>query len=83
MAEGGEHLARTAGDAYDRIALDILEDIEAEGRYTIVYPDAAELDEYQQRYAPLHDEWAKATENGEAAYALALEVLEELRAEHE
>ena len=79
MAQGGEHLARLAGEAYDRMAIDIIKDIEAEGHYTIVEQPPELTAKYRQQYAHLHRDWINNTHNGAEAYALALKVLEELR----
>lgn len=79
MSEGGEYLAQRAGAAYDDIAVDIIGDIEREGRYTIVEPDPKLIAEYRQQYTYLHKEWISKTTNGEQAYALAQKVIQELR----
>ncbi|MEE8306569.1 MAG: hypothetical protein V3R81_04845, partial [Gammaproteobacteria bacterium] len=79
MSQGGEYLAWRAGEAYDQIVVDIVDDIEAGGRYTITEPSPERLSEYRQQYIYLHQQWINQTNNGAEAYALALEVLEELR----
>ncbi len=79
LEQGGEYLARRAGQAYDDIAVEIRKDAEAQGNYTIIDPDPARLADYEQRYAYLHEEWIDATRNGREAYSLAQTVLEELR----
>ncbi len=79
LEQGGEYLARRAGQAYDDIAVEIRKDAEAQGNYTIIDPDPARLADYEQRYAYLHEEWIEATRNGREAYSLAQTVLEELR----
>ena len=83
MDQGGEYLARRAGQAYDQIVSDIIDEIEAEGRYTIVPPDPELITNYRQQYAFLHEDWINDTHNGAEVYALALKVIEEIRAEDE
>jgi TRAP-type C4-dicarboxylate transport system substrate-binding protein len=79
MSQGGEYLARRAGEAYDRMAIEIIEDIEAGGRHTIVEQDPELTAQYRRQYAHLHQTWINKTNNGAEAYALGLKVLEELR----
>jgi len=79
MAEGGEYLARRAGEAYDRMAIDIRKDAEAQGNYTIVDADPARTADYREKYAYLHQEWIDSTRNGPEVYALAKQVLKEMR----
>lgn len=79
LRHGGENLARSAGRAYDDMAIDIREEAVASGRYEIKILSEAEIDQQSLLKETLHSAWVEQTAGGAAAYAGILETLAELR----
>lgn len=79
MKHGGAVMAETGGKAYTDIGDTIRSDVIGEGRIEIITPDAATLDKYAGAAQAVHDDWIKATPNGQVVYDTAVKLLAEMR----
>ena len=79
MKHGGAAMAQTGGKAYTDIGETIRTDVRDEGRIEIITPDATTLDKYAEAAQAVHDDWIKATPNGQVVYDTAVKLLAEMR----
>ncbi len=79
MEHGGAVMAQMGGKAYTDIGEAIRKDVRDEGRIEVIAPDTATLEKYEQAAQSVHEDWIKATPNGQAVYDAAVKLLTEMR----
>jgi TRAP-type C4-dicarboxylate transport system substrate-binding protein len=79
MKHGGEALARTGGQAYDRLTKEIIAREAGEG-HVVTEASAEDIARYETAYAGVADAWAANTANGPAVLAAYRDLLAAYRA---
>ena len=79
MRHGGEALARSGGQAYDRLTREIIERQTAAG-YVVTEAGEEAIARYQEAFGAIFDRWKSANPNGEATFETFTRLIEEYRA---
>jgi len=77
---GGLHIARDSGAAYEKAGVDIRKEIAADGKHTMVTFTEAELAAYEADAKVIWEEWANQTPGNRKAFDAAQKLLKEMRA---
>ncbi|KAA2312967.1 hypothetical protein DL237_15985 [Pseudooceanicola sediminis] len=79
MKHGGAAFAEAGGNAYASAGAAIREEVEAEGRISLMTFTDEELASYEDSVQPIYDDWIAATPNGQAVYDATVKLLGEIR----
>lgn len=81
MRHGGEALARTGGQAYDRLTQEIIAKQTANG-YQIAEASDEDVARYKESFAAINDNWKGANPNGEAVFEALNRLIADYRAQN-
>ena len=79
-ANAGEKETRIFGAYWDRYANEVRQRMKADPRHQVITLDAAQRAKWQERMAPLVDEWVKATPDGARVLATWREIVAKVKA---